>query len=76
MRRTGRNLMQQWVLYRRVFRWRGLVRFRYLRDQILIHFQAPESLTGCGPEQPKGLFTCTSALIMEVRPAIIVEFRS
>ena len=38
--------------------------------------KAPGSLTGCGPEKPKGFFICTSALIMEVRPAIIVEFRS
>ena len=39
-------------------------------------FKAPEGLTGCGPEKPKGFFICTSALIMEVRPAIIVGFRS
>ncbi len=40
------------------------------------NFEAPESLTGCGIEKPRGLFTCTSALVMEVRPAVILEFQS
>ena len=40
------------------------------------HFEAPESLTGCGTERPRGLFTCTSALVMEVRPDVIIEFQS
>ena len=39
-------------------------------------YKAPEGLTGCGPEKPKGLLNCTSALVLEVRPAVIVEFRS
>ena len=40
------------------------------------NFEAPASLTGCGTETPKGFFVCTSALGMEVRPAVILEFRS
>lgn len=40
------------------------------------NFEAPESLTGCGTENPRGLFTCTSALVMEVRPRVILEFQS
>lgn len=36
--------------------------------------EAPDSLTGCGREQPKGFFACTSALVMEVRPAAISEY--
>jgi len=38
-------------------------------------FEAPDSLNGCGSEKAKGFFTCTGALIMEVRPAVILEFQ-
>jgi len=39
------------------------------------NFEAPESLTGCGPEKPKGFFACTSAMAMEVRPAVDLEYQ-
>jgi len=54
----------------------GKISVLYLGDQTQTTFEAPESLTGCGPEKPKGFFACTSALVMEVCPAAILKFRS
>ena len=49
----------------------SLVRSQYLEDGILTTEKAPESLTGCGPELPRGILDCTAAMIVEVRPAIV-----
>ena len=34
--------------------------------------KAPESLTGCGHEMPKGVLERTSGLFVEVRPVTII----
>ena len=77
MRRTGRNLMHAPMgILQEGLPMAQLGKGSVFGSSDSNTLKAPESLTGCGPAKPKGLFTCTSALIMEVRPAIIVEFRS
>jgi hypothetical protein len=46
----------------------------YLMNDILTTAKAPEKLTGCGRETQKGFFECTTALAIEVCPAVIPRF--
>ena len=76
MHHTGSSLIHECMSYRKDSHWRSLVGsdLAFAR-QDSDNPKAPESLTGCGRESPKGFFECVTALTFEVRPAIISKFQ-